>query len=527
MNLRRKSPATAPWCECIFIAAAAAALLASCAVGPDFTRPAAPQADSYAPQAMAEVTASAPGPGGNAQHFVMGRDIPFAWWTQFESPKLDALVEKALRANPTIPAAQAALRQAQEYVYAQQGFFYPTIGAEFNAERQKLAGNLGGNSPGIQGNGSVIQTYQNPSGPVFNGSVIYNFYTAQLTLSYTPDIFGGNRRQVESLQAQADSLRYQMEATYITLTSNVVAAAIQEASLRSQIVATQAFIEQNAKATDVLRNQFKLGYAMGIDLALQEFALAQARAMLPPLQKQLEQTHDLIRALCGNLPNEGVDDDFALEDLHLPDDLPVSLPSNLIEQRPDVRAAEEQLHSASAQVGVAIANRLPQFTITGATGGVASIVRQIFSTGGPFWNIIGDVAQTIFDGNTLLHREKAADQGLLQASAQYRGTVLTAYQNVADTLHAIQSDADALAATTEAERAAKAVLAITQKQYELGYASYLLLLFAEEAEEQALLNLLLARTNRYGDTVALFQALGGGWQTRPASGDSQDAVAAK
>jgi NodT family efflux transporter outer membrane factor (OMF) lipoprotein len=493
------------------------ALLASCAVGPDFHRPATASGDGYAPKALADTTASAAGPDGNAQHFVMGRDIPFAWWTQFQSPQLDKLVERALQANPTIPAAQAALRQAMEYVYAQQGFFYPTIGADFNAERQQLAGNSGGNSPGIQGNGSVISTYQNPSGPApYNGPVIYNFYTSQLTLSYVPDVFGANRRQVESLRAQADSLRFQMEATYITLASNVVAAVIQEASLHSQITATQAFIDANAKALDILRNQFRLGYAMRIDVALQESALAQARQLLPPLQKQLEQTHDLIRALCGKLPSEAVDDDFDLSALHLPEDLPVSLPSRLVEQRPDVRAAEELLHSASAQVGVSIAARLPQFTITGAIGGVASKINQMYSTGGPFWNIVGDVAQPIFDGGTLLHRQRAAEQGLVQAGEQYRQTVLTAFQNVADTLHAVASDADALAAAVEAERAAREVLAVTQRQYDVGYVNFLALLSAQESYQQALVTLVQARTNRFGDTAALFQALGGGWWSRPA-----------
>jgi NodT family efflux transporter outer membrane factor (OMF) lipoprotein len=465
---------------------------------------------------MPDTTAAAPGPAGDAQHFVMGRDIPFAWWRRFQSPQLDRLVEQSLRANPTIPAAQAALRQALEYVYAQQGFFYPTVGADFNAERQKLDGNNGGNSPGLQGNGTTIATGANPKGPDYNSPVVYNFYTAQLVLGYTPDVFGGNRRAVESLRAQADALRYQMEATYITLASNVVGAAIQVASLRSQIAATQAFIEENVKALEILHKQFDAGYAMRIDVALQESALAQARQLLPPLQKQLEQTHDLVRVLCGKLPNDAVDDDFDLSALQLPAELPLSLPSKLVEQRPDVRAAEEQLHAASAQVGVAIANRLPQFTITGAIGGTASRVNQIFSPGGPFWNLIGDVAQPIFDGGTLLHRERAADEGLRQAAAQYRLTLITAFQNVADTLHAVQSDADALAATVAAEQAARTVLDVTDRQYRAGYVGFLTLLGAQESYQQALVTLVQARTNRLGDTAALFQALGGGWWNRPA-----------
>jgi len=499
------------------LGALALGLLAGCAVGPDFHRPATAVGERYAPGALPDATASASGPDSAAQHLRMGRDIPFAWWMQFQSPKLDRLVDKALQANPTIPAAQAALRQAMELVYAQQGYFYPTIGADFNAERQQLAGNTGGNSPGIQGNGSVISTFQNPSGPApYNGPVIYNFYTSQLALGYTPDVFGSNRRQVEALRAQADQLRFQMEATYITLASNVASTAVQVASLRAQVAATRQFIDANRRALEILRDQFRHGYAMRIDVALQESALAQARALLPPLEKQLEQAHDLLRALCGSLPQEALDDDLDLAELHLPEDLPLSLPSRLIEQRPDVRAAEEQMHAASAQVGVAIAARLPQFTISGALGGTASKIGQMYSTGGPFWNIVGDIAQPIFDGGTLLHRQRAAEQGLIQAQEQYRSTVIAALQNVADTLHAIASDADALAAAVEAERAAAEVLTVTQKQFDVGYVNLLALLSAKEAYQQAVVGLLQARTNRYADSAALFQALGGGWWNRPA-----------
>jgi NodT family efflux transporter outer membrane factor (OMF) lipoprotein len=502
-------------------------LLASCAVGPDYRRPATATGERYAPGSLAQSAPSSPD-GAAAQRFLMGRDIPFAWWQQLRSAQLDKLVEQALQANPTIPAAQAALRQALEYVYAQQGFFYPSIGADFNAARQKLAGNVGGNSPGIQGNGSVISTGSNPAGPNYNSPVTYNFYTAQLQLGYAPDVFGSNRRQVESLRAQADALRFQMEATYITLASNVVGAAVQAASLRSQIRATQEFIDENARALRILRDQFRLGYAMRIDVAQQESALAQARSLLPPLQKQLEQTRDLLRALCGRLPSEELDDGFDLSALHLPEDLPLSLPSKLLEQRPDIRAAEEQLHSASTQVGVAVAARLPQFTITGAIGGTASKINQMFRPGGPFWNLVGDVAQPIFEGGTLLHRERAADQGLLQAKEQYRAAVITALQNVADTLHAIQSDADGLAAAAEAQRAAGEVRTVTQRQYDLGYVNLLTLLSAQESYQQSLLTLVQAQTNRLGDTAALFQALGGGWWNRPEAGSTgADKVAAE
>lgn len=491
------------------------AALCACAVGPDFKRPSAPQGADFAPKPIAETTASAAVTGGEAERFVMGRDIPFAWWRDFGSPKLDALVEKALAHNPQLPAAQAALKQAQELTKAQRGFFYPTVSAQFQPTRQQLAGNLGGNSPGIQGDGKTISTYQNPNGPApFNGPVTYNFYTSQVALSYAPDIWGSNRRQVETLKAQAEQLRFQMEATYVTLIDEVVAAAIQAGSLNDQILAAKRFIDENEQGLKILQDQFRLGYASRLDLAAQEAALAQARATLPPLERQLAQTRDLICALTGALPNEPVDADFSLADLHLPADLPLTIPSQLIEQRPDIRAAEEQLHAASAQVGVAVAARLPQFTISAGYGGAASQVTQMFSTGGPFWNLIGDVNQTVFDAGTLRHRQRAAEQGLIQARYQYKATVITAYQNVADTLHAIQSDADALKAVVEAERAAKTQRDVTRDQYRAGYVNYLTLLSAEGVYQQAVIARVQAQTNRYGDAATLYQALGGGWWNR-------------
>ncbi len=495
----------------------AASLISACAVGPDFRRPAAPIATAYGVSgADTDDRAAALAEGSlEPQHFKAVEDLPFDWWKRFESPALNALVQRALRANPTVTAAQANLRQAQELVYAQQGYFFPTVGINYNAQRQKLAGNLGGNSPGIQGNGSTIQTYQNPSGPApFNGPVVYNFHTAQLTVGYTPDVFGANRRQVESLDAQAKLAQFQLEATYLTLVSNVVAACIQEASVRTQIDAVHHLIDGNQKALDILRMQLRNGFVMRMDVAAQESLLAQARAMLPPLQKQLDQTRDLLRALVGNLPGEDVAEVFDLSSLHLPAELPVSLPSRLIDQRPDVRAAEEQWRAANAQVGIAVAARLPQFNITGAIGGTASQFNEMFRTGGPFWNLIAGVTQPVFDGNTLKHRQRAAEQGLRQAAEQYRSTVITAFQNVADTLHALQADADAFTAATEAERAAQVTLDLTRLQERVGFVNYQALLSAEIAYQQTVLSLVQARAQRFGDTAALFQALGGGWWNR-------------
>ncbi len=485
--------------------------LTGCAVGPDFKTPAAPSATRYSPRPLPVATAGAEDVAGASQHFDVNAHISAQWWTLFQSRQLNALIDRALKSNPTLASAQAALNQAQESVYAQQGYFYPTVALNYSPSRQQLAGNMGGNSPGIQGNGTDISTYQNPNGPPYNEPVIYTFHTAQLTVGYVPDVFGSNRRQVESLQAQAEMQRYQLEAARITLVSNVVAAALQEASLRAQITATKDMIADNVKSLKISQRQFQLGYIMRMDLAAQESALAAAQQLLPPLEKQFEQTRDLIRVLVGNTPDQEVAETFELSDLHLPAQLPLSLPSKLVRQRPDVLAAEAQLHAASADVGVAVAARLPQFSIDGAIGGEASVFNQMFQPGGPFWSLVGNITQPVFDGNTLLHRERAADQALVQAAAQYRSTVLTALQNVADTLHAIHADASNLASAVQAEQAARLTLQLTRKQHELGYINYLALLSAEQAYQQTRINLVQARVLRFGDTAALFQALGGGW----------------
>jgi NodT family efflux transporter outer membrane factor (OMF) lipoprotein len=487
-----------------------AAIAGGCAVGPRYHKPEAPAGAGFAPTPLPEISSSAAVHGGDVQRFISGRDLPFEWWQLFQSPALNALVAQAFKANPTVTAAQAALAQAQELVRAQRGFFYPTVAAGFQAERVKVAGNnTQSSSLGIQANGNNLGQPVQAAVPLY-----YRFYTAQLSVGFVPDVFGANRRQVESLAAQTDAERFALEATYITLASNVVAAAVQEASVRAQIEATRQIIAADEKSLAVLRDQFRLGFAMRIDVAAQEAALAQAETLLPPLQTQLEQTRDLIRALAGNLPNQEASQTFEFDALQLPPELPLSLPAKIIEQRPDVRAAEAQLHAANAQVGVAVAAMLPQFSITGTLGGNADQIPWLFRGGGSFWTITGGVTQPLFEGGTLLHTKRAADAALKQAAAQYQSTVIAAYQNVADTLHASLSDADALAGAVEAESASKVAYDLTRRQMDVGYVNYLALLSAETTYNQALLTRVQAQATRYGDTIALFQALGGGWWNR-------------
>jgi NodT family efflux transporter outer membrane factor (OMF) lipoprotein len=469
-------------------------LLAGCAVGPDFEQPQAPSLERYTAQSLPVRTASAAGPAGAAQRFLDDRDIPGEWWQLFHSAPLNALIEEALKANPTVAAAEAALRQAHELTLAGEGAFFPTVQAGFNASRNKTAASL---SPATA-----------------SGNLYYSLYSPQLSVSYVPDVFGGTRRQVEALAAEEDSQRFQLEAAYLTLSANLVAAAVTEASLRGQIAATEEIIDIQRQSLDVLRRQQALGHVGGADVAAQEAALAQAQTALPPLRKQLAQQRHLLAVLIGRFPSEQPNSTFDLAALRLPEELPVTLPSRLVEQRPDIRAAEAELHAASAQIGVATANMLPQIGLSANVGSTALSIGSLFGPGTAFWTIAANAAQTIFDAGTLLHKRRAADAAFDQAAAQYKQTVLTAFQNVADALQAVQTDADGLVAASAAEHAAATSLEIARRQLSLGAVHYLALLNAQNTYQQALNNLVQARAARLADTAALFQALGGGWRNR-------------
>jgi NodT family efflux transporter outer membrane factor (OMF) lipoprotein len=468
-------------------------VLTGCSVGPDFQRPDAPADTGYTPEPLAVQTASARVRGGEAQRFMADRDIPGDWWTLFHSQQLNRLIEAALQANPDLDAAQAALRQAQENVRAGQGALWPQASLSFQAQKERFSG----------------AEFGNPS-----TNTIFGLVTPELNISYALDVWGGTRRQIESLDAQAQYQRFQLEASYLTLTSNVVVAAVQEASLRGQIAATEDIIRDQAQSLRLVRDRFSLGGASQADVLTQEAQLAQTRATLPPLQKQLAQTRNQLAALAGQLPAHEVSERFALDGLHLPEDLPVSLPSQLVEQRPDVRAAEAQLHSASAQIGVATANQLPQFSITAMLGSATNGFHNMFQPATGIWNIAGGITQTLFDAGTLLHQKRAAVDAFEQTAAQYRSTVIKACQNVADALRALQSDADAMVAAAASERSAAASLDLARRQYQLGAIDYLTLLNAQRTWQQARISLVQAEANRYADTAALFQALGGGWWHR-------------
>jgi NodT family efflux transporter outer membrane factor (OMF) lipoprotein len=467
--------------------------LSACAVGPDFQPPPAPPVSGYTPEAQPASTASTDIAGGAVQKFDLGRDIPAEWWTVFHSRELNALIAEALQTNPSLQAAQAALWQAKENLYAQAGKLLPSVDANSSATRQQFSpAEFGGSGP--------------PS--------IFNLYQATVNVSYAPDVFGGTRRQIEATGALADYQRFQLEASYLTLTANVVTAYVQAASLRGQIDATLDIIKAETDQLEVVRHQFEVGAAARTDVLTQQSEVATAQATLPPLQKQLEQQRHVLLALIGRFPSEARRDRLTLASLQLPTDLPLSLPSQLVEQRPDVRAAQAQLQQASAQIGVAVAARLPQFNLTGDYGSAALTTATLFTPPTIIWSLAASGTQPIFHGFTLLHQERAARAGYDMAEAQYRNTVLGAFQNVADALRALQLDAATLKAQRGALRAASDTLDLARGQYRLGAITYVTLLNSQRSYQLARLAVIQAQAARYADTAALFQALGGGWWNR-------------
>ncbi|HEX4050134.1 MAG TPA: efflux transporter outer membrane subunit [Steroidobacteraceae bacterium] len=469
--------------------------LPGCAAGPDFKTPPAPQASSYTRQPLEPTVATAGNAAGAAQRFSMGADIPADWWRLFHSPSLDALIAAALKNNADLKAAQAALQVAYEDVRAQRGAFFPAVSAGLAASHQRTSSAL-----------SPV-----PLATQFQ----FSLFTPQLAISYTPDLFGLARRTHESLQAQEQGARFQMIAAWTTLSANVVVTAVQAASLREQVQATQKLIDLEKQSLAILQLRFQRGDASGLDVAAQQSQLAQAQTALPTLVKQLEQTDHALAVLTGRFANQPQLATFSLADLHLPEDLPVSLPSNLVAQRPDVLQTRAELHAASAAIGIAAAQRLPNIQLTADAGSSALAISQVFTSGTGFWGVAASLTAPIFEGGELLHQERAAKAGYVEAAQQYRGTVLGAFQNVADALVALQQDAQGLQAAAAAARATSRTLDLSQLQLRHGYIGVFELLAAEQGYQQAQTALAQAEANRFVDTAALYQALGGGWWQDP------------
>jgi len=477
----------------ILLATMIVMLTAGCAVGPDFRTPELASPEHYTPSPLSPETVATDTQSGQAQRFAFTEDVSDQWWTLFRSPELDRLIKQALAKSPTLAAAQAALRKAEENLRAAQGgLLFPAFDTGLYGGRQRTSAYT---------NGGTSNTF--------------NLYNASVHVSYTLDIFGGSRRRLEALRALVDYQRYQYEAVYLTLTANIVTTAIREAALRDQIVTTKAILKAQETQFALINRQFELGGAARISVLAQQAEVAVTRAALPPLEKELALTRHALAVLVGQLPGEGYVADFSLDKLNLPEDLPVSLPSALARQRPDIRAAESILHQACAEVGVATANLYPRITLSGSYGTEALHTHNLFSSPSIVWNIGAGLLQPLFHGGELTAKRRAAIAAFEEAAAQYRQTVLKGFQDVADVLRSLETDARTLKAQAEAETAARATLTLAETQFQLGAVDYLYLLVAERNYYRAQAALIEARAVRYADTAALFQALGGGWWNRP------------
>lgn len=465
--------------------------MTGCMLGPDFHKPNAPRVKGYTAKPLAKNTVSSKTLAGGKQTFQTAQDIPVQWWTVFQSKPLEKLITMALQHNPDIKSANASLKVARENRLAQQATLFPYVQGNFFPTRQLTSGTLASN--------------------LANNDYLYSLQTTQLSIAYTPDVFGMNRRQIESFKAYEELMCYEREAVYLTIASNVAFTAIQEASLRAQIKATKRSIHIAQQQLALLQKEQALGQIGSEGVAAQETFLAQVQSGLPPLEIQLIQTRNLLGVLCGRFPSEILREEFTLASFKLPTHLPVSLPSQLLEQRPDIRAAAAQLHVASAQIGVAIANRLPNVDLNLYGGTNPLTLATLFATGTGYWGAGANVVGTLFDAGALLHKQRAAVAAYEVSDAQYRSTVLSAFQNVADTLSAIELDAKTLKISLEAQNAAAKSLYIAKKQFTLGAGNYLAMLSAELAYQQASINLSQSQAARFADSVALFYALGGGW----------------
>ena len=465
--------------------------LAGCAVGPNFRVPAAPAVDRYTATPLPQATVAAAAAGGDAQRFLAGEAVPQRWWTTFGSVELDRRVQQALRHSPSIAAAEAALRQAEETAKAARGSLLPSLDGNLGATRQKQSAAAFGGA------------FRFPALTVYNAGV---------SVGYVFDVFGGVRRGIEAQQAQADVSRARLDATYLMLATNVVTASLQEASLREQVKATRDIVATLKQALDIARKQQAIGAKSLSDTLAVRAQLAATTATLPALEKQLSAVRNQLATYLGVTPAQLQLQPLTLADVTLPRDLPLSLPSTLVAQRPDIRAASAQLHAATATVGVATADMLPRLSLNGSYTSQSLTRSGLFAAGTGGWSIGLGLLQPLFHGGQLLHQKRAAEAGMDAALANWQQTVLVAFQNVADTLQALDYDAQTLQSLAAAEQDADKLLALTRSQYRVGAVDYLTLLSAERQYQQARIAEISARSARLADTAALYAALGGGWQ---------------
>ena len=473
------------------LAIVVAAALCGCTVGPRYHGPAPPTVPTYTPDPQASETVSAVGSAGNAQHFSTARDIPGQWWTLFHSPELDRMVREALDKSPTLAQATVRLKEAQEESNARTGATkYPTVSGNVSVQREQVD----------------LATFGVP----FPSPPPFSLLNGSVAVSYALDLFGANRRLIEGLNAQVDYQSWQLQAARLMLAGNVVSAAIRQAQLRSQIEITRQMLELQQQELNIVEQRYQAGGVSQYDVHSQRTAIAQTRAALPPLEQQLDVVNHQLAVLMGKTPAEAHIESIRLGSLSLPEELPLSLPSSLVRQRPDIRAAESLLHQASANVGVATANLYPQIVLSGSFGGVGTS----FTSGGNVWSVGASLAQPIYNGGALRAERRKALASYEEAGSVYQQTVLQAFREVADALRAVEHDAHTLQARSEAATQAQATYDIAAQRYNAGGISQLALLDAQRQQLQTMLDRTSSAASRYSDSATLLQALGGGWWSK-------------
>ena len=484
-----------PWCTtkasfaCVVLfVAIAVSLFSGCTVGPHYHAPAPPSVATYTPEPQPSSTVTSPGPAGSEQHLNPTTDIPAQWWTLFQSPELDRLVREALANSPTLAQATARLKQAQEEANARTGATkYPSVNASVSAQREQVD----------------LATFGVP----FPSPPPFGLLNGSIAVSYALDLFGANRRLVEGLNAQVDYQTWQLHGARLMLAGNVVSSAIRQAQIRSQIELTRQMLALQQQQLDINEKRVQAGGLAPYNVSQQRTLVEQTRAMVPPLEQQLDIVNHQLAVLIGKSPAEAHIEAISLDKLHLPEELPISLPSSLVRQRPDVRAAESLLHQASANVGVATANLYPQITLSASGGGIGTS----FTQGGPVWSIGGSLAQPVFNGGSLRAEKRKAVAAYEEAGANYQQVVLQAFEQVADTLGAIDHDAKTLQARSAAAAQAEATFYTASRRYNAGGISQLSLIDSQRQYLLTAIDRTNAAANRYSDSAALFQALGGGW----------------
>lgn len=468
-------------------------ILSSCMVGPDFKKIPPPAVSRYTALPMPSSTAQTTDypNAGKSQHYALGQDISGDWWQIFHSAQINALVEQGLANSPNLAAAKAALREAKDNLFAQiGGLMLPSI-------------DLGGTAQRAQTSALTVG--------VTDTNNLFDLYNASFQSSYLLDIWGASRRQIEAYAAQVDYQRYELMGAYLTLTSNIVTTAITIASLREQIKTTHELIDDQSKLLSISRQQLAAGGVDEQNVLTQQTQLAQTEASLPPLENSLSDEEHMLAALVGKTPSQLAPQNISLASLNLPKNLPVSLPSQLVNQRPDIQASEALLHAASAQVGIATANLLPRITLTANYGWLSDSTDNLFTLQNSVWSLAAGLMQPIFHGGQLIMQRRAAMAAFDQAAAQYKETVLQAFKNVADALRATQIDAVEFQKQTNARNSAYRAFKLISEQYKLGGQDYLAVLNAQQQYQQIAINQVKAQAARYNDTAALYQALGGGW----------------